>query len=124
MPTFDDNYPETEIPAYSIKASAAGGGDGSDGGEVCKIDSIFENWAKERLSALKELIPSIKTVYQWNILKNGKQASIWTCDFKNGEGAIHRGTPKTGRADCILTIDDDLVCKIFEGSEDAMKVMN
>ena len=88
---------------------------------ACRIDSVFENWAAKRLNDLKSMIPTIKTVYQWNITKDGKPASVWTCDFKNGDGAIHRGLPKTGKADCILTIDDDFVCKIFEGKEDAMR---
>lgn len=90
---------------------------------VCRIDSVFENWAAKRLNDLKSMIPTIKTVYQWNITKDGKPASVWTCDFKNGDGAIHRGPPKAGKADCTLTIDDDFVCKIFEGKEDAMRVI-
>ncbi|XP_015791638.1 uncharacterized protein LOC107368336 [Tetranychus urticae] len=93
----------------------------SNPNNVCRIDAVFENWAAKKLSEMKTIIPTIKTVYQWNILKNGKPASVWTCDFKNGDGAIHRGPPKTGKPDCALTIEDDSVCRIFEGKEDAMR---
>ncbi|RWS29708.1 peroxisomal multifunctional enzyme type 2-like isoform X1, partial [Leptotrombidium deliense] len=99
----------------------AGGGDGSSGGEPCIIDSVFENWLTKRLEEMQDLIPVIKTVYQWNILKNGKIASVWTCDFKNNGGSIYRGPPKSGKADCTLTLDDMVAARIFDGKEDAMK---
>lgn len=44
------------------------------------------------------------------------------CDFKNGGGAIHRGPPKTGKPDCALTVEDDIIVRLFEGKEDPMKV--
>lgn len=102
--------------------SLGGSGGGNGDGNVCRIDTIFENWASQRLEDMRQLIPTIKTVYLWNITKDGKIASVWTCDFKNGGGAIHRGPPKAGKPDCTLTIDDDVVCRIFEGKEDAMRV--
>lgn len=112
------------LPNSSSISMAPGGSDGSggDGGDNgCRIDAVFENWAAQRLSEMKSLIPTIKTIYQWNITKGGRVVSVWTCDFKNGDGAIHRGTPKTGKPDCTLTIDDEFVCRIFEGKEDAMR---
>jgi putative sterol carrier protein len=85
------------------------------------IDLLFEKWGPTRVEDMKELVPIIKTVYQWNILQKGKVSSVWTLDLKNGDGCIHRGVPKVGRADCILTIEDDNAVKIFEGKEDPMK---
>lgn len=102
--------------------SAAGGDGGAGGAGITPIiDLLFEKWLPTRLDELKELVPVIRTVYQWNILQKGQVASVWTLDLKNGDGAIHRGSPKSGKADCILSIEDDNAVKIFEGREDAMK---
>ena len=43
-------------------------------------------------------------------------------DLKNNGGAVYKGSPKTGKADCSLTIDEDCAIGVFEGREDAMKV--
>jgi len=88
---------------------------------ACKTDVLFGKWLVTRLPTVKELIPSINNVYQWNILKDGKNVSVWTCDFKNGDGAIHQGEPKTGKPNCILSIEDDIAVEIFSGKLDAMK---
>lgn len=58
---------------------------------ACKTDLLFGKWLVGRLPTVKELIPSINNVYQWNILKDGQTVSVWTCDFKNGDGDIHQG---------------------------------
>lgn len=110
-------YDEDHIPDQML---AAGAGD-SSGSITPIIDLLFEKWLPTRLDDMKELVPVIKTVYQWNIMQKGQVASVWTLDLKNGEGAIHKGTPKTGKADCILSIEDDFAVKIFEGKEDAMR---
>lgn len=87
----------------------------------CKTDVLFGKWLVTRLPTIKELIPTINNVYQWNILKDGKTVSVWTCDFKNGDGTIHLGEPKTGKPNCTLTIEDDVAIEIFTGKLDAMK---
>ena len=87
----------------------------------CKTDLLFSKWLVTRLPTIKELIPSINNVYQWNILKDGQTISIWTCDFKNGDGAIYTGEPKDGKPNCTLTIEDDVAIEIFSGKLDAMK---
>lgn len=88
---------------------------------ACKTDVLFGKWLVGRLPTVKELIPSINNVYQWNILKDGQTVSVWTCDFKNGDGDIHQGEPKTGKPNCTLTIEDDVAVEIFSGKLDAMK---
>lgn len=117
-----------------------GGGDGS--GYSSRIDKIFETWLIKRIEENNELVPIIKTVYLWNITKHGKIVSIWSklrlallrfkrldtkffyaaMDLKNGNGSVYRGSPKIGKADCTLTIDDDIAVEVFEGREDAMRV--
>lgn len=102
-------------------ADGGNSGSGSGSGITPIIDLLFEKWLPTRIDDMRELVPIIKTVYQWNILQKGQVASVWTLDLKNGEGAIHRGSPKTGKADCVLSIEDENAVKIFEGKEDAMK---
>lgn len=113
-------YEDRDPAPVMLASSGGGGGGGTKIGPI--IDLLFEQWLPTRLDELKELVPVIKTVYQWNILQSGKVASVWTLDLKNGDGAIHRGEPKTGKAECILSIEDDNAVKIFEGKEDAMRV--
>ena len=88
---------------------------------ACKTDVLFGQWLTTRLPYIKELLPSINNIYQWNILKDGQIVSVWTCDFKNGDGAIHLGEPKTGKPNCTLSIEDDIAIEIFSGKLDAMK---
>jgi len=104
-------------------ASADGGGGSGDGGDDtgCRIDKIFDGWLRTRLRESNELVPHIKTVYQWNITKDGKIRSVWTLDVKNPPGDVYKGAPKNGRPDCTLTIDDDYAVEVFEGREDAMR---
>lgn len=114
---YDDRQQERRMFA------ADGGASGASGGSITPIiDLLFEKWLPTRLDDMKELVPVIKTVYQWNILQKGQVASVWTLDLKNGDGAIYKGSPKSGKADCILSIEDDFAVKIFEGKEDAMRV--
>lgn len=120
MSAYDAN--ESGSDRYSMADAISGGGGGDGGSGITPIiDLLFEQWLPTRVDELKELVPVIRTVYQWNILQKGQVASVWTLDLKNGDGAIHRGSPKTGKADCILSIEDDNAVKIFEGKEDAMK---
>ena len=115
----DVDYDKYYLAAPGDNSSSGGSSGGS--GITPIIDLLFEKWLPTRLDDLRELVPVIKTVYQWNILQKGQVASVWTLDLKNGSGAIHRGPPKSGKADCILSLEDDNAVKIFEGKEDAMK---
>lgn len=109
-------------PPVTYWAQSGGGSDGGGGGDTgCKTDLIFGGWLKKRLAQEVELVPHIKTCYQWNLTKNGKVVSVWTLDIKNPPGAVYRGPPKGARPDCSLTIDDEYAVEIFEGREDAMK---
>ncbi|XP_054160689.1 peroxisomal multifunctional enzyme type 2-like [Oppia nitens] len=104
-------------PYGSNDGQSGGGGDEHNS----RIDKIFDGWLSVRISDHKELVPIIKTVYQWNITKNNKVFTVWTLDLKNGNGAVYKGSPKTGKADCTLIIDEEAAVNIFEGREDAMK---
>ncbi len=51
---------------------------GSDDENSGRIDKIFGGWLLKRIRENKDLVPIIKTVYQWNITKNGKIISVWS----------------------------------------------
>ena len=129
--SFDNHYHNEHNPQYSMSAASEGehysfaASDSSPPGSASSItpiiDLLFEQWLPSRLDDIKELVPVIKTVYQWNILQKGQVASVWTLDLKNGDGSITRGPPATGKADCVLSIEDETAVKIFEGKEDAMR---
>jgi len=61
-----------------ICAPYQGNDGGSGDGNSARIDRIFSGWLRLRIKDNKDLVPIIKTVYQWNITKNGKIISIWS----------------------------------------------
>ncbi|XP_071039115.1 peroxisomal multifunctional enzyme type 2 isoform X3 [Parasteatoda tepidariorum] len=91
-----------------------------DAEPAMKCDKIFMNLG-EKLKKNPDLAASIKTVYQWNILKSGKHVSTWTLDLKNGSGAVYKGTPKHDKPDCTFILEDELFTKIMDGSTDPQR---
>ncbi|GIY49388.1 hypothetical protein CDAR_600721 [Caerostris darwini] len=83
-------------------------------------DKIFEKLG-EKLKNNPDLATSIRTIYQWNILKNGKHVSTWTLDLKNAPGSVYKGTPKHDKPDCTFILEDELFTKIMDGSADPQK---
>ena len=63
----------------------------------------------------------VGAIYQWNITSNGAVAAQWSVDLKNGAGAVSEG-PAKPKADCTLTLSDDDLVGLFNGSLDPMKV--
>ncbi|XP_011685973.1 PREDICTED: peroxisomal multifunctional enzyme type 2 [Wasmannia auropunctata] len=55
----------------------------------------------------------VNAVFLYNILVDGKQMSEWTLDLKNGE--VHKGKPKSGKADATLIIEDKDMVEIALG---------
>ena len=119
-------FPDSSYFSLSGNQHEEGSDRGNNDSPKCIMDMVFKNWS-EKLSnydpALqKEVVSKVKTVYHWNITKDKNVVSVWTCDFKNNNGSIYPGPPKSGKGDCILTIDDDLLLQIFQGKTDAIKV--
>ncbi|CAL1276878.1 unnamed protein product [Larinioides sclopetarius] len=85
-----------------------------------KCDKIFEKLG-EKLKKNPDLASSIKTIYQWNVKKDGKIVSTWTLDLKNGPGSVYKGTPKNDKPDCTFILEDDLFTQIMDGSTDPQK---
>ncbi|KAG8188671.1 hypothetical protein JTE90_003928 [Oedothorax gibbosus] len=85
-----------------------------------KCSGIFAKLA-EKLKKNPDLARSIKTIYQWNVLKNGKQVSTWTLDLKNGAGSVYQGAPKGDKPDCTFILEDDLLAQMMNGTADPQK---
>ncbi|GFY59938.1 hypothetical protein TNIN_378221 [Trichonephila inaurata madagascariensis] len=85
-----------------------------------QCDKIFEKLG-EKLKKNPDLASSIRTIYQWNILKNGKHVSTWTLDLKNDTGSVYKGTPKHDKPDCTFILEDDLFTKIMDGTADPQR---
>lgn len=69
----------------------------------------------KKLAHLPDLAPKVQAIYEWRILKDGKEASKWTLDLKNGIGAVYRGSPKDKPADCAVIMDDDIFANLVAG---------
>ena len=65
------------------------------------------------------LVSKIGVVYQWSILKNGKQAAQWTTDL-TGQGRIYAGPAQT-KPGCTLALDDEDLVSMASGQLDSMK---
>ena len=48
--------------------------------------------------------------------------SVVAVDLKNGKGSVYEGEPKTGKAGCTLTLDDDDLVAMVTGKMNAQKV--
>ncbi len=66
-----------------------------------------------------DTVAKVGVVYQWNVLKNGKQVAQWTTDL-TGAGSIYSGAAKT-KPGCILTLEDDDLVALANGQLDSMK---
>ncbi|XP_035216085.1 uncharacterized protein LOC118189573 isoform X2 [Stegodyphus dumicola] len=114
--------PEEETEKVSFAGAPkdsdeSSGNDPSQLGEMpatLKSDFVFQIFA-ERLGEEPELAKKMKVVYNWNILQSGKKISEWTVDLKSGSGSIYRGPPKSGKADVILTMEDEDVILMMLG---------
>ena len=43
-------------------------------------------------------------------------------DLKNGNGDIYQGVLKSGKPDCTISVEDDVITNIFLGKEDPIQV--
>ncbi|KAL3199158.1 hypothetical protein MRX96_014122 [Rhipicephalus microplus] len=69
----------------------------------------------KKLAHMPDLAPKVKAIYEWRILKDGKEASKWTLDLKNGIGAVYRGNPRDASSDCTVIMDDDIFANLVAG---------
>ncbi|KAK3579995.1 hypothetical protein CHS0354_025319 [Potamilus streckersoni] len=83
-------------------------------------DMVFHEMAKQ-MGSRPGLAKKIGAIYLWNITKDGQQASQWTVDMKSGDGAIYRGEPAQGKADCTITVADGDFAQLVSGKLNAQE---
>ncbi|XP_012235606.1 peroxisomal multifunctional enzyme type 2 isoform X2 [Linepithema humile] len=82
------------------------------GTEDVQSDAIFTAIA-EQVKLNPDQAKKVNAVFLYNITVNGKPTSEWTLDLKNAE--VHKGKPKSGKADATLTLDDNDMVEIALG---------
>ncbi|KAL6257751.1 hypothetical protein P5V15_011334 [Pogonomyrmex californicus] len=67
----------------------------------------------EQVKRNPDEVKKINAIFLYNITVDGKPAAEWTLDLKKGE--VHKGKPKSEKADTTLTIDDKDMVEIALG---------
>ncbi|NXH19727.1 DHB4 enzyme, partial [Bucco capensis] len=67
---------------------------------------VFEEIGRRIKEIGNELVKKVNAVFQWDITKDGKTATQWTIDLKNGSGAVYQG-PARSSADTTFTLSDE-----------------
>ncbi|XP_018054877.1 PREDICTED: peroxisomal multifunctional enzyme type 2-like isoform X2 [Atta colombica] len=75
-------------------------------------DAIFVT-ISEQVKQNQDEAKKVNAVFLYNITVDGKHISEWTLDLKNGE--VHKGKPKSGKADATLTLEDKDMVEIALG---------
>lgn len=83
-----------------------------------KAEHIFKDMAN---LVTPELVKQVKATYQWNITKDGKTVGQWTVDLQNNGGRVYAGTAES-KAGCTITVADDDLEALVNGTLDPMKV--
>ena len=83
-----------------------------------QIRKMAEKIFAEMASALKTqgpaLVKKANAVYEWKI-----GGESWTMDLKNGSGGVTKGS--AGKADCTLTMTEDVFTSLIEGHVNAQQ---
>uniref|UniRef100_A0A2R5LJG5 Peroxisomal multifunctional enzyme type 2 n=1 Tax=Ornithodoros turicata TaxID=34597 RepID=A0A2R5LJG5_9ACAR len=85
-----------------------------------KSSVIFKSMDK-KVAANPDLASTVKTIFQWDIKKNGQVVKQYTLDLRNGKGAMYEGACKQGKPDCVLIMEDDILFDIYQGKLDAQR---
>ncbi|XP_076465925.1 peroxisomal multifunctional enzyme type 2-like isoform X2 [Babylonia areolata] len=87
----------------------------SSGGGQLQSTAVFQQMAAE-VKKRPDLPAKVNAVFLWNITKDGNSASKWTVDLKGkGAGGVYQGEPLSGKADCTLTVSDDVFMALHSG---------
>ncbi|GAB1867197.1 Peroxisomal multifunctional enzyme type 2 [Camponotus japonicus] len=82
------------------------------GKENVQSDAIFTTIG-EQVKLNPDEAKKVNAVFLYNITVGGKLVSEWTLDLKNAE--VHKGKPKSGKADATLTVEDTDMIEIALG---------
>ncbi|XP_033124168.1 peroxisomal multifunctional enzyme type 2-like [Anneissia japonica] len=76
------------------------------GNSGLQSEMIFNEMGKQ-LAAVPDLVKKVNGVFLYNITVGKKIAGKWTVVAKAPSGEVYKGEPKTGKADCTVTIADE-----------------
>lgn len=82
------------------------------GKENIQSDAIFTT-ISEQVKLNPDQAKKVNAVFLYNITAGGKPIAEWTLDLKSGE--VHKGKPKSGKADATLTLEDTDMVEIALG---------
>ncbi|RUS86122.1 hypothetical protein EGW08_006142 [Elysia chlorotica] len=83
-----------------------------------KSTALFEMMAEQAKSS-PEMSKKVNAIFQWNIKQNGEIAAVWTMDMKANE--VYPGKPRSGAAECTLTLTDDTFMDMVSGKLDGQR---
>src|SRR5262249_6996165 len=106
--------PRAGTPSAGAEAASAGGG--IPGPAHTTSQDVFVA-VRHYLEKNPEVPPKIGTVFQ---IKLSDPESLWTLDFKNGQGAVIEGAGTT--PDVTLEVSDADWVQIAEGKQDPQKL--
>ncbi|KAK0054247.1 peroxisomal multifunctional enzyme type 2 isoform X2 [Biomphalaria pfeifferi] len=82
--------------------------------------AIFQQMASQ-VKNNTDLVAKINAIFQWNITKNGADATTWVVDMKSSKtGQVFEGKP-VNKADCVITISDENFLALVSGKLDPQK---
>uniref|UniRef100_A0A2C9L5I5 SCP2 domain-containing protein n=1 Tax=Biomphalaria glabrata TaxID=6526 RepID=A0A2C9L5I5_BIOGL len=82
--------------------------------------AIFQQMASQ-VKNNSDLVAKINAIFQWNITKNGADATTWVVDMKSSKtGQVFEGKP-VNKADCVITISDENFLALVSGKLDPQK---
>ncbi|KAJ6219956.1 hypothetical protein RDWZM_005768 [Blomia tropicalis] len=80
-----------------------------------KSDLVF-TLLRNRMHEEPDFIRRIRASYQFNITLNGKYKTTWTAENKSeANGCVYNGPFLSGKADCIVTVEDEDFIKLMFG---------
>lgn len=87
-----------------------------------KSDIVF-TLLRNRMHEEPDFIRRIRASYQFNITLNGKPQAIWTAENKTEvNGCCYSGPYRNGKADCIVTVEDEDFIKLMFGKLNPQRV--
>ncbi|KAK3765704.1 hypothetical protein RRG08_026179 [Elysia crispata] len=83
-----------------------------------KSTALFEMMTQQAKNS-PETAKKVNAIFQWNIKQGSDIAAVWTMDMKANE--VYKGKPRSGKAECILTLSDDTFIDMVSGKLDGQK---
>ncbi|XP_071953344.1 peroxisomal multifunctional enzyme type 2-like [Antedon mediterranea] len=82
---------------------------------ILKSEMIFNEMGKQ-MAQSPDLVGKVNGVFLYNITAGNKVAGQWTVVAKAPSGQVYKGEPKSGKADCTVTMADEDFFQLVTGS--------